>query len=291
MVQFDKSITSIGNPIWDSINIEANAVLSSQREMSSLIYSSILNHKNLESVLSYRLAQKLSTSDMSEAILNEIVLKSYLADSNLIDNAYSDIKAGKSSKILVISPEITSGHNNFKNRDGHFIFGDVCTAVVIEKNSKAKNKFRIVDTKLKTAFSNNIRNNFGYMNAIEDKNYSESEQLFFQNGRRVFKEVMPFVSSLILDQLNEQNLLPENIERYWLHQANINMNAYVIKKLLGDNFSPARAPIILDEYANTSSAGSIIAFHKHNHLEKGQKGIICSFGAGYSICSILLEKA
>ena len=208
-----------------------------------------------------------------------------------INNAYSDIKAGKSSKILVISPEITSGHNNFKNRDGHFIFGDVCTAVVIEKNSKAKNKFRIVDTKLKTAFSNNIRNNFGYMNAIENKNYSESEQLFFQNGRRVFKEVMPFVSSLILDQLNEQNLLPENIERYWLHQAKINMNAYVIKKLLGDNFLPARAPIILDEYANTSSAGSIIAFHKHNHLEKGQKGIICSFGAGYSICSILLEKA
>ena len=208
-----------------------------------------------------------------------------------ISNAYAEIKAGKSSKILVISPEITSGHNNFKNRDGHFIFGDVCTAVVIEKAAKAENKFKIIDTKLKTSFSNNIRNNFGYMNTIEDKDYSESEQLFFQNGRRVFKEVMPFVSSLILDQLNEQNLSPQDIERYWLHQANINMNAYVIKKLLGDDFASDRAPIVLDEYANTSSAGSIIAFHKYNQLEEGQKGIICSFGAGYSICSILLEKA
>ena len=129
------------------------------------------------------------------------------------------------------------------------------------------------------------------MNTIEDKDYSEAEQLFFQNGRRVFKEVMPFVSSLILDQLNEQNLSPQDIERYWLHQANINMNAYVIKKLLGDDFASDRAPIVLDEYANTSSAGSIIAFHKYNQLEEGQKGIICSFGAGYSICSILLEKA
>ena len=72
---------------------------------------------------------------------------------------------------------------------------------------------------------------------------------------------------------------------------NINMNAYVIKKLLGDDFSSDRAPIVLDEYANTSSAGSIIAFHKYNQLDDGQKGIICSFGAGYSICSILLEKA
>ena len=112
-----------------------------------------------------------------------------------------------------------------------------------------------------------------------------------QNGRKVFKEVMPFVSSLILEQLNENSLSPKDIEQYWLHQANINMNAFVIKKLLGDNFPPERAPIILDEYANTSSAGSIIAFHKHNHLPNGQRGIICSFGAGYSICSILLEKA
>ena len=207
-----------------------------------------------------------------------------------INNAYCDIKSGKSSKVLVISPEITSGHNNFKNRDGHFIFGDICTAVVIEKNSQSKNKFKILDTKLKTSFSNNIRNNYGYMNAVEDKEYTESELLFVQNGRKVFKEVMPFVSSLILEQLNENDLMAQDIEQYWLHQANINMNSYVIKKLLGENFPPERAPIILDEYANTSSAGSIIAFHKHNHLSNGQKGIICSFGAGYSICSILLEK-
>jgi len=69
-----------------------------------------------------------------------------------INNAYCDIKSGKSSKVLVISPEITSGHNNFKNRDGHFIFGDICTAVVVEKNSQSKNKFKILNTKLKTSF-------------------------------------------------------------------------------------------------------------------------------------------
>ena len=208
-----------------------------------------------------------------------------------IQNAYNDIQSGVAERILVVNPDICSAHLNFKDRDGHFIFGDICTAVVIEKNSQSKNKFKILDTKLKTSFSNNIRNNYGYMNAIEDKEYSESELLFVQNGRRVFKEVMPFVSSLILDQLNENNLSPNDIEQYWLHQANINMNSYVIKKLLGDHFPPERAPIILDEYANTSSAGSIIAFHKYNHLTAGQRGIICSFGAGYSICSILLEKA
>ena len=232
-------------------------------------------------------------------VQNELGIEGYAYDMMVgcssttfgISNAYSDIAAGKASKILVINPEITSAHNNYKNRDSHFIFGDVCTATVVEKNSTAPHKFKIIGTKLKTQFSNNIRNNFGFMNAIENKEYTEAELLFIQNGRSVFKEVMPMVASLITDHLSEHRLLPEDVEQYWLHQANINMNTYVIKKLLGDHFPPERAPNVLEEYANTGSAGSLIAFHKYNHLEVGQKGIICSFGAGYSICSILVERA
>ena len=231
-------------------------------------------------------------------VQNELGIEGYAYDMMVgcssttfgISNAYSDIASGKASKILVINPEITSAHNNYKSRDSHFIFGDVCTAAVIEKNSTSPNKFKILSAKLKTQFSNNIRNNFGFMNAIENKEYTEQELLFVQNGRSVFKEVMPMVASLITDHLQENNLAPQDIEQYWLHQANINMNTYVVKKLLGDDFPPERAPNVLEEYANTGSAGSLISFHKYNHLKPGQKGIICSFGAGYSICSILVEK-
>ena len=232
-------------------------------------------------------------------VQNELGIEGYAYDMMVgcssttfgISNAYSDIASGKASRVLVINPEITTAHNNLKNRDSHFIFGDVCTAAVIEKNAKSPNRFKILNAKLKTHFSNNIRNNFGFMNAIEDKEYTEEELLFVQNGRSVFKEVMPMVASLISEHLEENNLSPNEVEQYWLHQANINMNTYVVKKLLGDDFPPERAPNVLEEYANTGSAGSLISFHKYNHLAKGQKGIICSFGAGYSICSILVEKA
>ena len=48
---------------------------------------------------------------------------------------------------------------------------------------------------------------------------------------------------------------------------------------------------MLDEFANTASAGSIIAFClNHEDLEKGDCGVICSFGAGYSIGSLVLRK-
>jgi len=257
-----------------------------------------LNASDIDAVI-------VSTANLQRAypaiaieVQNELGIEGYAYDMMVgcssttfgISNAYSDIASGKASKILVINPEITSAHNNYKSRDSHFIFGDVCTAAVIEKNSTSPNKFKILSAKLKTQFSNNIRNNFGFMNAIENKEYTEQELLFVQNGRSVFKEVMPMVASLITDHLQENNLAPQDIEQYWLHQANINMNTYVVKKLLGDDFPPERAPNVLEEYANTGSAGSLISFHKYNHLKPGQKGIICSFGAGYSICSILVEK-
>ena len=48
---------------------------------------------------------------------------------------------------------------------------------------------------------------------------------------------------------------------------------------------------MLDEYANTSSAGSVIAFHKYrDDLVSGDMGVLCSFGAGYSIGSVILRK-
>jgi beta-ketodecanoyl-[acyl-carrier-protein] synthase len=33
----------------------------------------------------------------------------------------------------MVNPEITSGHLNFRDRDSHFIFGDVATAVIVER--------------------------------------------------------------------------------------------------------------------------------------------------------------
>ena len=69
------------------------------------------------------------------------------------------------------------------------------------------------------------------------------------------------------------------------------MNNMVIKELLGDDVNDENTPTILDRYANTASAGSIIAFNLHNKdLKKGDIGVICSFGAGYSVGCLVLRK-
>ncbi len=81
------------------------------------------------------------------------------------------------------------------------------------------------------------------------------------------------------------------MKRMWLHQANLSMNQLISRRVLGRQASDDESPTILDEYANTSSAGSIIAFHKyHRDFEPGDIGVICSFGAGYSVGSVIVKR-
>ncbi len=210
-----------------------------------------------------------------------------------IQTAADFVAQGHARAVLMVNPEICSGHLNFRDRDSHFIFGDVATAVIVEASDTAQGShvFDIVGTKLQTKFSNNIRNNFGFLNRGAPEGIGAKDKLFVQEGRKVFKDVVPWVSTLIQTHLDELGLKGDALKRMWLHQANINMNTLISKKVLGREATPEESPIILDEYANTSSAGSIIAFHKYNQdLAAGDIGVICSFGAGYSAGSVVVKK-
>ncbi|TDK67317.1 beta-ketoacyl-ACP synthase III [Sapientia aquatica] len=210
-----------------------------------------------------------------------------------IQAAVSAIQSGQARAVLVLNPEITSGHLNWRDRDSHFIFGDACTAILLERADLAtsKHQFAVVDVKLKTQFSNNIRNNFGFLNRADESGVGKPDKLFRQQGRKVFKEVCPMAAAMIADTVQHAQLSITNINRFWLHQANLNMNLLIIRMILGRDATPEESPTILDTYANTSSAGSIIAFHKHqDDLAAGAHGVICSFGAGYSIGCVVVKK-
>lgn len=207
-----------------------------------------------------------------------------------LKQAYDAIKSG-ARRVLLVNVELTSGHTDFRSRDCHFIFGDVATASIIE-NTETKTGFEILDTDLFTQFSNNIRNNFGFLNGSELT--SRDDKQFRQDGRKVFKEVCPLVAKMISNQLEKNQIKPEQVKRFWLHQANQNMNELILKLVVGKEAAeadPSLVPIILDEFANTSSAGVIIALHRSAHeVNDGEYGVLCSFGAGYSVGSILVQK-
>jgi beta-ketodecanoyl-[acyl-carrier-protein] synthase len=210
-----------------------------------------------------------------------------------IQTAVDMIKAGSIRRALVINPEICSAHLEWRDRDCHFIFGDVATATVIERDEDLdKPRFLVKSTRCATQFSNNIRNNNGYLRRTHDQMEDRRDMQFMQNGRKVFKEVLPMVSKHIADHMGDSGVQADDLKRLWLHQANKTMNDYIGKKVLGRVPEAGEQPNILQDYANTSSAGSIIAFSQNSDdLAVGETGLICSFGAGYSVGSVIVERA
>lgn len=238
---------------------------------------------------------------MAVEIQNALGIDGYGYDINVacssatfgIQAAVTAIQSGQARAVLVVNPEITSGHLNWRDRDSHFIFGDACTAIIVERADLAtsKHQFEIVGLKLKTQFSNNIRNNFGFLNRADESGIGKPDKLFRQQGRKVFKDVCPMAAAVITSTVQAADIAIPDVKRYWLHQANLNMNLLIARMILGRDASPEESPTILDTYANTSSAGSIIAFHKYqDDLEAGNIGVICSFGAGYSIGCVVVKK-
>ena len=193
----------------------------------------------------------------------------------------------------MVNPEICSGHLEWRDRDCHFIFGDVATATLIERQEDATGAhFEILSTRCATEFSNNIRNNNGYLRRSRPDGVADRRDMqFMQNGRKVFKEVLPMVSQHIADHMQAEDVTASDLKRLWLHQANKSMNDFIGKKILGRTPQTGEQPNILQDYANTSSAGSIIAFSQYSaDLSDGDTGLICSFGAGYSVGSVILRR-
>ena len=99
------------------------------------------------------------------------------------------------------------------------------------------------------------------------------------------------VAAMIAEHARDQGIDPQGLRRLWLHQANLSMNQLIGRRVLGRDALPEETPVILDTYANTASAGSIIAFHLHSaDLKPGDIGVICSFGAGYSVGTVVVRK-
>ena len=142
-----------------------------------------------------------------------------------LHRAHDSVVAGSSKGVLVINPELTSPQVNYTDRDSHFIFGDVATAVVLQPEGRANSahRYEILGTKALTLFSNNIRSNFGYTARAEGGDAFDDDRLFRQNGRSVFKEVCPMAAEYLIAQIFAIGVAVADVRRWWLHQANINM--------------------------------------------------------------------
>jgi len=204
------------------------------------------------------------------------------------------VRSGAQRRVVVVTPEIITGHLDFRDRQTHFIFGDASTAMIVERMDELRpGRFEVIDTRGWTQFSNNIRTNFGFLlrAGLDDPSAIPAQgNLIKQVGNKVFKEVTVAGHRFIVDFLAEHGLTPDDIRRFWLHQANARMNSMILKLAFGHDVGRDRAPLVLERLGNTAAAGAVIALQEnHKDMEAGDWGLLCAFGAGYSIGGALLR--
>jgi beta-ketodecanoyl-[acyl-carrier-protein] synthase len=214
-----------------------------------------------------------------------------------LHTAFNLVRSGAQKRVLVCTPEIITGHLNFRDRQTHFIFGDASVSMLVEALEDGEERegcFEVLDTRLWTQFSNNIRSNFGYLarHTQREPSVLDMEGLMItQLGNKVFKEVTHAGHEFIIDFLRDNGRSTDDIRRFWLHQANARMNGMILRMALGHDADHDRAPIILGELGNTAAAGAILALEmNHRDMQQGDYGLICAFGAGYSIGGALLRR-
>ena len=71
MPQSKAKIASV-DPVWDRIRAEAERAIHDEPLIGSMVHAGILHHDTLDKALSYRLALKLSSAEMSESILRDL---------------------------------------------------------------------------------------------------------------------------------------------------------------------------------------------------------------------------
>jgi 3-oxoacyl-[acyl-carrier-protein] synthase III len=187
--------------------------------------------------------------------------------------AFNLVRSGGQRRVLIVTPEIITGALNFRDRQTHFIFGDAATAMVVEALEDGETRpgrFELVDTRSWTQFSNNIRNNFGFLVRAGQAQTSVVEMegnMIKQVGNKVFKDVTVAGHRFIVDFLRDHELTPEGVRRFWLHQANARMNAMILKLSFGHEVDHDRAPMVLDRLGNTAAAGAIIALSENHAVD------------------------
>ncbi len=81
------------DPVWDQITRDAQQAVADEPLIGGFVHATVLHHASLEKALSYRVAAKLASNEMSVMVVREVVEQTYAADPGLVEAARADLVA------------------------------------------------------------------------------------------------------------------------------------------------------------------------------------------------------
>ena len=81
------------DPVWEQITEEARQAVVDEPLIGGFVHACVLHHKSLEKALSYRIAAKLASNEMSMVVVREIVDEAYRQEPDLVEQSRADLVA------------------------------------------------------------------------------------------------------------------------------------------------------------------------------------------------------
>jgi len=189
------------------------------------------------------------------------------------------IAAGIARNILLLTAETYSKFIHPEDKGNRTIFGDGASATVVSTNGFAKIGEFVLGTDGSGADNLIVRNG-----ALKhpSKITGELDNYLFMDGPEIFSFSSKEVPLLVKATLDKHGLVPENIDQYLFHQANLFMLTHLRKKI---GIPAEKFYTHMAETGNTVSATIPIAIReaiKETSPQKAQKWLLAGFGVGYS---------
>lgn len=199
--------------------------------------------------------------------------------------AHAYIKAGIYNNALIIGAETLSKIMDWNDRSTCVLFGDGAGAAVVKRDATGIISFDQGSDGEKgmVLACKGRENNNPLVKTPMTLDYVKMD------GQEVYKFASKTVPSSIIKVLEAANVLPEEIDYYVLHQANIRIIHSVAKRL---KVSEDKFPISLDHCGNISAGSVPILLDEMNQkgmLKRGQKIVMSGFGAGLTWGTVLVE--
>ena len=198
------------------------------------------------------------------------------------NTAQAYIRTGMCRTVLIIGADALTDLTNWKDRSSCILFGDGAGAAVLQAASEIP--FDCV------MHSDGAR---GRAMTCQSRNQAKEvplEETYMQmDGKEIFKFATTRVPEVLRQLLDKLGMQAEDIDTYLLHQANGRILESIARRM---HLGLEKFPMNVGECANSSSATVPLLLDQLNRrgeLKKGQKIILCGFGAGLSWGATYLE--
>lgn len=202
-----------------------------------------------------------------------------------LESADAFLGTGRFRNVLVLGAETLSRIMDWTDRSTCVLFGDGAGAAVVRREDVGILSFDhgCDGSKGDALICRNRGNNNLLVQSDTDLDYVHMD------GQEVYKFAVKTVPASIGKALEKAGLQAEDIKYFFLHQANLRILQSVAKRL---HISVDKFPVSLDHCGNISAGSVPILLDECNrkgYLEKGDKIVLCGFGAGLSWGTAVME--